>query len=390
MATNDWDQKKVIKEGYWRNALPGEQGHSDSVSGLNPQVWVPPVYSNEPTAKEQAGSNASSQAMEMLTKGTSAIDSALGTATQHVGNIDAKLNAANAQTNADLNVSRNLNQNLGQVSQSLGSAARDINKTATQMGEQADIFQRFAQTLERDATFARANALPWLQTSEDILGMNKQATGMGGEWNKLYDQLSPEMFAAKAATNARGAAATAQNDLLRSLAQRGISAGSGAISAALGKLKERENATVAAMMTNARQMGLAMQTQALEMGFKMALDAGGMGKTFIDQAISATAGAIGAQGQATEAIKGKGSLQSQAASIVAAQGNLDAARGNLALGIAGQVSQTAVQSVTAKTSAIATQAEAAKTAADYYSTQAGSILGLMTQNGFNMMKTLFG
>jgi hypothetical protein len=51
----------------------------------------------------------------------------------------------------------------------------------------------------------------------------------------------------------------------------------------------------------------------------MALEASGMGKAFSDEAITATMAASDAQGKATAALTSKGSLEAQAANIIATQ-----------------------------------------------------------------------
>ena len=300
------------------------------------------------------------------------------------------MNLAAAQSNADMNVARSAGAALTETAGQLGGFADNVMQTAGEVGETADIFKQFAASMEQDAVFARANALPWLDTGNALLSMDPNAGGMAGEFARLYNQMSPDAMAASAATSARKAADVAQKDLLMSLARRGVSAGSGAVAAALEKSKEREEASVAAMMTAAHKTGLSLQADALKSGFDMALQASGMGKAFSDEAINATMAASDAQGKATAALASKGSLEAQAANIIATQGNMYGAAGNLAMGIAANVNDAAIGRAGARTAAANTQVNAQAVAADYYSTQGGSLLSMLTQQNYNVLTALFG
>ncbi len=343
-----------------------------------------------PSPAEQAAAAAGAEANRLVQAGESAVGSATSAATQNMAAVDGSVGLATAQVGADLNTARASGATLTDTAGKLTGYAADVKSTANQVGAQADIFAQYANTMARDATFARANALPWIEQGNALLSMDPNASGMAGEWNRLYRQMSPDALAAEAATSTRKAASVAEGDLLRSMARRGISAGSGAVAAALGKLKEREEASVAAMMTAARKAGLSMQADALKSGFAMALQASGMGKTFSDEAINATVAAADAQGKATSALTAKGSLEAQAANIVATQGNMYASAGNLALGIASNVTANMSALTAARTSAANTQVNAQTIAADYYSTQGGSLLSMLTQQKYNVLTALFG
>ena len=336
------------------------------------------------------GAAAGAEANRLVRAGEDAIGAATGAAASNLADVRGILDRSNAQVNADLNAARGAGASMDEAAGKLGGFADKVNKTAQEVGDTADIFSQYAASMERDSTYARANALPWLETGNDMLNMDESAGGMAGEWAKLYKQMSPDALAAGAASSTRKAAATAEGDMLRSMARRGISAGSGAVAAALGKQKEREEASVAAMMTSARKVGLSMQADALKSGFAMALQASGMGKQFADEALAAEMAATDAQGKATAALATKGSLQSQAASIVASQGNMFAARGNLALGIASTVSNNTASNISGLNAATNTMINSQAVAADYYSTQGGSILSMLTQQHYNVMSALFG
>lgn len=337
-----------------------------------------------------AASAAGAEANRLVQAGEAAVGAASTAAAQNLQTVSGDMNLAAAQSNADMNVARSAGAALTETAGQLGGFADNVMQTAGEVGETADIFKQFAASMEQDAVFARANALPWLDTGNALLSMNPNAGGMAGEFARLYNQMSPDAMAASAATSTRKAADVAQKDLLMSLARRGISAGSGATAAALGKIKEREEASVAAMMTAARKTGLSLQADALKSGFAMALEASGMGKAFSDEAINATMAASDAQGKATAALTSKGSLEAQAANIIATQGNMYAASGNLAMGIASNVNDAAIGRAGARTAAANTQVNAQAVAADYYSTQGGSLLSMLTQQKYNVLTALFG
>lgn len=356
-----------------------------------PSAFHPPAPAGSSVSPGRAAAAvAGAEANQMIQSGNAAVSQASEAANQNLSSVDQMIQRSTAQVNADLNAVRSSAAAVTDTAQQLGQSARDVNASATAVGQTAGVFEQYAAQMEQDATFARANALPWLQTGESMLAMDENADGMAGEWARLYGQMSPDMLAASAGTNARSAASAAQSELLRSMARRGVSAGSGAVAAALGKLKEREASSVAAMMTNARQSGLSLQAEALKSGFAMALQASGLGKTFMDEALNSTLAAAESQGRATSALATQGSLQAQAANIVATQGSLFGTAGNLALGIAGQESSTAAANMAARTAATNTQVNAQAVAADYYSTQGGSLLSMLTQQGYNVLTTLFG
>jgi hypothetical protein len=343
-----------------------------------------------PSPAAQAGAAAGAEATRLVRAGETAVGAATATAAQNLQTVAGDMGLAAAQSNADLNTARSAGASLSETAGQLGGLAGGVMRTAGEIGETADIFAQYADTMARDAAFARANALPWLDAGNALLDMDPNAGGMAGEFASLYRQMSPDAMAAGAATSTRKAADVAQKDMLMSLARRGISAGSGAVAAALGKLKEREEASVAAMMTAARKTGLSMQADALKSGFAMALEASGMGRTFSDEAINATVAAADAQGRATAALAARGSLEAQAANIVATQGNMYATAGNLAMGIASNVSNAATGRASALTAAANTQVNAQAVAADYYSTQGGSLLSMLTQQKYNVLTALFG
>lgn len=345
---------------------------------------------NTPSPAKLAGIAAGAEANRLVQAGESAVGSAVNAAAGNLDTVKGMVNLSNAQVGADLNAARSAGAGLTDTAAQVGGYADKVDKSASEVGAQADIFQQYAEGMQRDAVFAQANALPWIQTGNDILSMNPNAGGMAGEWSKLYKQMSPDSMAAGAATSTRKAATVAEQSMLQSLSRRGVSAGSGAVAAALGKLNDRVESNVAAMMTAAHKAGLTMQSDALKNGFVMALQASGMGEQFADEALAAEMAATDAQAKATSALTTQGSLQAQAAGIVATKGNLLNAAGNLALGIAANVSNNTSSNISGLNAATNTQVNAESMAADYYSTQGGSLLSMLTQQKYNVLTALFG
>lgn len=341
-------------------------------------------------ATDASAAAAGAKANQLAQAGESAVGTAATAAASNLSNVQSLVGTTTAGVNAALNQAESSTASMNQSANALGGIAQNVLGTASKVGAQADIFQQYAESLQRDSVFAQANALPWLEQSSGLLSGDQNATGIAGEWNRLYDQMSPDAQAASAATDTRKAASVAEQDLMREMSRRGVSAGSSAVAAALGKLNDRVSANVAAMMTAAHKSGLTMQSEALKTGFSMALQASSVGKSFTDEAITATQAAAQATGQATAALNTEGSLQSAAASIVSAQGNLFGASGNLALGIASNRTNNMSASATALTGATNTQVNAQAMAADYYSTQGGSLTSMLTQQGYNVLSALFG
>lgn len=367
--TSDYTQ---ASNGLWYYKPPGSPGSSG------------------PTERGAEAAAAGAQARQYIASGEAAVTGATSAAASNLSAVQNMANQSAAQSNADLNTARSANATLVSTADSLGKSASDVNTTATDVGKTASIFEQYAASMEQDAVFARANALPWLEQSEALLNMDSTAGGIAGEWNKIYNQMSPDALAASAATSAKKAAATNEASMLRTLARRGISAGSGAVAAALGKAKEQESATVAAVMTSARKAGLSLQSEALRNGLTLALQASGMSQKFADMALEATTAASTAQAHATSALATKGSLQTQAANILSKQGDMYAVSGNLALGISSAITQNMSARASALTGATNAQVNAQTMAADYYSTQGGSLTSMLTQQHYNVLTSLFG
>ena len=60
------------------------------------------------------------------------------------------------------------------------------------------------------------------------------------------------------------------------------------------------------------------------------------------------------------------------------------------MGIAANVNDAAIGRANARTAAANTQVNAQAVAADYYSTQGGSLLSMLTQQKYNVLTALFG
>jgi len=384
------------KPGYIKDNLDGMWRRSNEptfMEGIKERLMPSPPSSGSSSSggsrRSRNAAAAGAEANRLVQAGESAVGAATTAASTNLTNAQQTTGMAQAQQTSDLaSANRNvtsINQTAGQ----LGNMAGAVSDSASKVGATASIFEEYAAQMQQDSVFARANALPWLETGEDLRSMNADAGGMAGEWNKLYAQMSPDMLAANAATTTRKAEAVAEKDLTMSLSRRGVSPGSGAVADALRKLKERSASTVAAMMTQARKNGLSMQADALQKGFAMAIQASGLGDSMLQESVDTLGKATAAQSKATAALNAEGTLNTQAASIVNQQGGMYATGGSLALGIASTRAQGTATLLNTNTNATNTQVGAQQMAADYYSTQGGSLLSMLTQQNYNVLGTLF-
>jgi hypothetical protein len=211
---------------------------------------------------------------------------------------------------------------------------------------------------------AKLNAAPWLAAGEDMLGLNAGAGGIAGEWVKNYNALSPDSLVSFAASDAQRSIENTRGQMARTLSRSGVSISSPAYVAALNEAKKYEQALLAGVKTRARLLGMKEQSSALQQGLQMAIGATGMGDQLTRQALAATQGASQATGAATDA-------EARAAGILGQAGGLESEK--VRLGLAGNN----------------TLANAQQVAADYYSTQASSTLGLLQSGAKTALSALF-
>lgn len=320
--------------------------------------------------------------------GTAAADAALAASQGALSNARAvqTQNAARIGImNSDADAMRTAAGNVSAIS---GGMAQD---TAALRGD--------ASGLRVMATDLTGRAAPWLQTGADILNLNPNATGLAGEWNKYYASLSPDALVSFAASDAQRSIDNTRGQMVRTLTGMGVSPGSAAFGAALEKAKIYEQALLSGVKTRARMLGIREQGSALTAGLQMALNATNMGATFTQQALGATTAAADVTGKAAGVEQQRGSLEAAAGQLRQGAAGVTEAGAQLALGGAGAVTSASgavtgaagarVSAGSALTGAYATLAQAQQTAAEYYSTQASSILGLLQGGTSNALAALF-
>ena len=263
------------------------------------------------------------------------------------------------------------NQNAGIVSQITADADTLRRSVAPAVRRDAATQRGYATTFSDMADTARTQAQPWLATGADILSLNPAAGGIAGEWAKNYNALSPESLVSFAASDAQRSIDNTRNQMARTLSRSGVSPSSPAFAAALANVKKYEQALLSGVKTRARLLGLKEQSSALQAGLQMAIGSTGVGQQFTQQALSAMTGASGATGAATSAERG-------AADVVAQAGGLGA-----------QAAGITQAGANALVNANAALSSAQQTAADYYSTQASSVLGLMQSGAGTALNALF-
>jgi len=238
------------------------------------------------------------------------------------------------------------------------TASADLSRAAVpQVQNDAKAQRGFAADFSEMGDAAKLNAAPWLAAGEGILGLDAASPGMAGEWVKNYKSLSPDSLVSFAASDAQRSIENTRGQMARTLSRSGVSPSSPAYVAALGEAKKYEQALLAGVKTRARLLGLKEQSGALAQGMTMALGATGMGDQLTRQALAATQAASGATGAATDAeVK--------------------------AVGVAGQINAM-------EQGGRNYLANAQQVAADYYSTQASSTLGLLQSGAKTSLSALF-
>lgn len=252
-------------------------------------------------------------------------------------------------------------------------SADRIHAAGTAVGQTADELNPIISATRGDAATLRAQganlteqAQPWLQSSTDLLTGNRAAGGSTGEFWNLYDQLDPELQTALAASDARNESGAQTETAIRAMTRAGVSPSAAAIGALRTKLAQQTSAFVSSVKTKARQAGVQLQLGTLETGLKLAMQQAGVGEAFLRDSVTATGAAVGAEGEAGKLTGTKGELYGK-------QGALEA-----------EAAATRATGINAETQAASVLQRANEswqasytTAAEFYSAQASSFLGLV-------------
>jgi len=262
-------------------------------------------------------------------------------------------------------------QNSARSAQILADAEALRGTTAPAIRQDAATQRGYAGQFAEMADTARTQAQPWMATGTDILSLNPSAGGIAGEWVKNYNALSPESLVSFAASDAQRSIDNTRAQMTRTLARSGVSPSSPAFAAALAQTKKYEQALLSGVKTRARLLGMKEQASALQSGLQMAIGSTGVGQQFTQQALSAMSGASGATGAATTAERAAGEAVAQAG------------------GLGAQAAGITTQGVSTLVGANSALAQVQQSAADYYSTQASSVLGLMQSGARTALNALF-
>lgn len=258
----------------------------------------------------------------------------------------------------------------GIVSQ-VNADADALKASVAPMKEDANTQRGYAKTFADMSGAAGESAQPWLGLGEDIRTLNADASGIGGEWVKNYNAMSPDSLVSFAASDAQKSIENTRGQLARTLSRAGVSPSSPAYMAAVSQAKKYEQALLSGVKTRARLLGLKEQSGALAQGLQMALQSTGLGQNYEKMALDAMVSASGATGAATGA-------EAQAAGVLANAGSLRASTGNMVSSSANAVAAAAGNLATAQ-----------RNAAEYYTEQSGSILGALQSGANTALSALF-
>lgn len=316
------------------------------------------------------------QGTTAVNKGVEAGGTAMGATAQ--SDLATRLAISEARTAAN---SAMMSQN------DMRQAAQRIAGSAGNLDPFIGGLQGSAGQLTGDAQTMRGTASDLLSVQSDLLSGDPNAGGLAGAWNKFLATLSPDMYVSQARRSTQGEIDSQQDQLVRQMSRMGMPSNSQAMAAVLQKGKRYAEALMAGATTRARQMGLNLQGQALEKGANMALQYAQLGSQTMGQAASTEGAAANVTKLAADIETAKGSLNASSASILQAAGQLSLGAGSLNLS-GGQLSQYQASQIN---EAARTIIGAQTTAAEYYSTQSSSILGML-QRGVNRhaLAALFG
>ena len=311
----------------------------------------------------------------------SSIAGSITSAQSGVTAAQAAVNNALAAQSANASQVRMINTD----AEAVRGAAGRVSDIASGMAQDSAALRGDASTLRSNAASLWDQGQGWFTTGSDLVNLNPNATGMAGEFNKYYNSLSPDSLVSFAASDAQRSVNNTRGQLMRTLAGMGVSPGSAAYGAALAKAQQYEASLLAGVKTRARLLGIDKQGAALAQGMQMAINATGLGQNLANAAVSATQGAVSATGQAANVEAARGSLESTAGQLRQGAGQLVATGAGITT--AGANAVTSAQS--GVTSAYNSVARAQQTAAEYYATQASSVLGLLQSGNSVALNALF-
>lgn len=310
------------------------------------------------------GTSAITSLQNALAQGASRADAGVGAAQAGVDAVRAGGTQIRSDTNAMRDQARLVNAQGNAVNSTAGtlaSLAATLSPYADKLGGYGDDLNIIAKSLasQSNDAFGQAGALA---------NMDADATGLAGEWLRLYNSMSPENYVSRAASDVQASAQNAKAQSERSLARRGVSVGSGASAALETQYKSTLATLQAAAKTNAWDEGVKAQGQALS-------DMTNASKTFYDMGTQGAAAATNALGAAADAQKGAAGVVEAQGGLLKDAGSLQAQAGSLfanAASIFGSAAGVETDFLNLTQKAYAGLASAYQSAADYYA-RAGSV-----------------
>jgi hypothetical protein len=266
---------------------------------------------------------------------------------------------------------------------SMGGSISGLKSSANNLSPYANMLRQYGSTIFNQGSDLYKSSPAFLQSSADILGMNRNAGGATGSYIDSLMAIDPNQYVGSAASDVQGSFQNALGQMQRNLGRSGIDSAS-ARSQTLNSDWARALASAqAGAKTRARQTGLQERLAAMRDSLSVAGGMAGTGASIAGQAAQqqATGAGVVQSGAGVEAQRGgmlgqAGQLQATQANAYTNAGQLTQGSSNLALGLANS-----------RINAQAQLAQAQQVAAQYYS-QTASGWGQLAGSG-NVISALF-
>lgn len=246
--------------------------------------------------------------------------------------MNQSIDAAQSGLNAILGIGGQIKADSSAMREQAGlvnTQAGALNNTANAIISNADAMRPLADKLGGygDTLWGQGQAL-WDQSKDSfgqagaLVSMDPNATGLAGEFLRMYGYLSPDRYVSQAASDVQGAYGNAWAQLGRQAARTGSSAGGGNRTALEKQYATSLATALAAAKTKARQTGIDQQSAYLGTMTNAANTFYNMGKDSASQAMAA-------QGAAGDLQKGAAGILSDIGGQYGAAGSLQNQAGGL-------------------------------------------------------------
>lgn len=346
------------------------------VAGYND--LVDPVYKNvtridQPTTFGRAAGTYQGAADDAMAGAVDAAGGALRTAQSTGGRLNI---FADEAANAASGMSRDIG--------ATRDAAAGVRGAAHELTPFVGQLNTFGNTLFTQGQDLYGTGMGFIEQANDILGLNKDASGFAGQFVKALMAIDPDRYVASAAGDVQTAYSNLQEQMQRNLARQGQDASSGRSQALTHAWAQAAASAVAGAKTRARQLGLTERLAALGQGSTVAGNIAQVGSGLTGQGVQASAtggqlvqGAANVQATKGQLLSSAGQLEGQAGQLGASQAN--------AFTAAGQMSSRGAE---LEVNAAQALAQAQNNAAMYYA-QVAQGFGALAGSG-GLAKALFG